>query len=109
MVFSLNSTTLIGRVSKYGFTLKEGTATGALELTQEGRDEQVHTSYVNLLVWGKEGAPQASQMPPGSLVLVHGQVRPKKVDNRWTVLIAARELQLLDRTAEGKYDTEPSW
>jgi single-stranded DNA-binding protein len=106
MVFSLNSTTLIGRVSKYGLKLKDGTTTGALELVEEGRDEKVHTSYVNIVIWGKEGAPQAAAMPPGSLVLVQGQVRPKKVDNRWTLLIAARELQLLDRLPEEEYATE---
>jgi single-stranded DNA-binding protein len=108
MVFSLNSTTLIGKVSKYGFTLKEGTATGALELVEEGHDERLHTSYVNILSWGKEGAPQASAVLPGSLVLVQGQVRPKKVKDQWTLLIAARELQLLDRLHEEEYGTEPA-
>jgi single-stranded DNA-binding protein len=109
MVFSLNSTTLIGKVSKYGFTLKDGTATGALELTQEGRDERVHTSYVNIVIWGREGAPQASAVPPGTLVLVQGEVRPKKVKDHWTLLIAARELQLLADEPEGEYATEPAF
>ena len=105
MPFSLNSTTLIGRVSKYGLSFKDGTATGALELSEEGRDERVHTSYVNLLIWGKEGAPQASALPPGSLVLVQGQVRPKKVKDQWTLIVAAKELQLLDRSHEEEYAT----
>jgi Single-strand binding protein family len=106
VVFSLNSTTLIGRVSKYGLKLKDGTATGALELVEEGRDEKVHTSYVTILIWGKEGAPQASALLPGSLVLVQGQVRAKKVKDHWTLLIAARELQLLDCVPEQEYATQ---
>ena len=105
MTFSLNSTTLIGRVSTYGLSFKDGTTTGALELSEAGPDERVHTSYVNLLIWGKEGAPQASALPPGSLVLVQGQVRPKKVKDQWTLVIAARELQLLDRSHEEEYAT----
>ena len=105
MAFSLNSTTLIGRVSKYGLTLKEGTTTGALELVEMGRDERPHTSYVNIHIWGKEGAAQASALPPGTLVLVQGQVKPKKVKAQWTVLIAARELQLLPDDPEEEYAT----
>ena len=105
MPFSLNSTTLIGRVSKYGLSFKDGTTTGALELSEVGHDERVHTSYVNLLIWGKEGAPQASALPPGSLVLVQGQVRPKKVKDQWTLIVAAKELQLLDRSHEEEYAT----
>ena len=106
MVFSLNSTTLIGRVSRYGLTLKDGTTTGALELTQEDSDGRVHTSYAPILIWGKEGAAQASALLPGSLVLVQGQVRPKKVKDHWTLLVAAKELLLLERAPEEEYATE---
>jgi|SoiMethySBSTD1v2_1073268.scaffolds.fasta_scaffold25796_12 single-stranded DNA-binding protein len=105
MPFSLNSTTLIGRVSKYGLKLERGTTTGALELSEVGRDERVHTSYVTIVIWGKEGAAQASALPPGSLVLVQGQIRPKKVKDQWTLVIAAREVQLLDRRHEEEYAT----
>lgn len=108
MTFSLNSATLVGRISDYGVKLtKEGTATCALELTEMGRDERAHRSFITVEIWGKAGAPAAMQMLPGSLVLVSGQVRPKKVKEQWTLVIAAREFELLDRTPEREYDTEP--
>jgi hypothetical protein len=105
MPFTLNSTTLIGRVSKYGLKLRDGRATGALELLEEGRDEKPHTSYVNILIWGRAGAPQAAQVLPGSLVLVSGEIRPKQVKDQWTLVVAARELLLLARTPEEEYAT----
>jgi single-stranded DNA-binding protein len=105
LTFSLNAAILIGRVSKYGLTLKNGIAVGALELVEKGRDEKLHTSYVNILIWGKAGAPQASVVPPGSLVLVSGQIRPKKGKNEWTLMVAAKEMTLLDDAPEGEYAT----
>ena len=106
MTFSLNSTTLVGTISAYGVKRsKDGKVTCALKLVEEGRGGQVYTSYVHVEVWGTEGAPAAMQMPPGSLVLVQGQLRAKKVKEQWTLVIVARELQLLDRTPEGEYDT----
>jgi single-stranded DNA-binding protein len=78
---------------------------GPLELVEEGRDERTHTAYVGIHIWGREGAVQAAALPPGTLVLVQGQVRPKTVKDQWTLVIAARELQLLDRMSKGKYDT----
>jgi single-stranded DNA-binding protein len=103
-MFSLNSVSLIGQISKFGVRLqKNGKATCAVKVIEQGRDDTEHVSFVPVEVWGKLGAPAASAMAPGAVVLVSGQVRPQKVEDRWTLIISTRELQLLDAAEEEAY------
>jgi len=96
MVFSLNSVSLIGAISQYGVKqLANGKATCTVQLTELGRDAHEHTSYVNVEIWGKEGAPLATAMPPGTMVLIQGEVKPRKTKDLWTFVVSTRALERL--------------
>jgi single-stranded DNA-binding protein len=96
MTVSLNSVTLVGTISQYGVKqLASGKATCAVQLTEIGRDEQEHVTYVNVEVWGKAGAPLATAMLPGTMVLVQGEVKPRKTKDVWTFVVSTRALEHL--------------
>src|SRR5262252_673483 len=100
MRFSLNTASLIGEVSRFGVKLvgkpPHQKATCALRLVEEGADGLEHQSYVNVEIWGREGAQHAAALSPGVLVLASGTIKPVKRDEQWTLVIAARELELLE-------------
>jgi hypothetical protein len=85
MAFSLNTTTLIGTVSQYGLRLKDGIATGALEVIEDGYDEKRHICFVPVHIWGKEGAPQASAVPlePWCSSRVRSSLRKSESSGPW--------------------------
>ena len=74
---------------------------------RSGGDGREHLTYITVEVWGRAGAVEASQLPPGTLVLVSGQMKPKKIHDQWTRGVTTRELTRLDHLADqGEYDTE---
>jgi len=92
--FGINRVIALGRVGKYGVSLRQhGTdcASFLLNIPECGRDGQIYTTRVPIEIWGKH-AQEALRLAAGQWVLVEGKVRKRKrPDNEWELIVSSFE------------------
>ena len=103
MSTSMNRVTLLGRVDKYPFAMKQtesgsSYASGYITVSELGHDGKEHTLGVPVRVYGRK-AQGATEIPVSATVLVEGKltlVRGK--GDAWTLAVSTFEVQPLVAT-----------
>lgn len=84
----------LGRVGKYGVTLRQqGTdcASFLLNVPEHSREGKIYLSRIPVEIWGKR-AQDASALAPGQWVHVEGKLRRRKrPDEEWEWVLSAFE------------------
>src|SRR5262245_7345352 len=90
----VNHVVLIGRVTKYGVSLRQkdpDCATFVLAIPEPGKDGKVYVLRLPVEIWGSH-AQDAMTLSAGQLVMVEGKLRKRKrSDDEWEVVISSFE------------------
>ena len=97
MVASVNRVVLVGRVGKYGVTVKyanSGTpcANFTLVVTEQGHDGKTYPTLIPCEVWGRH-AEAAAEIAADQLTLFEGRLIKRKKGEQWELIVSGPELK----------------
>jgi single-stranded DNA-binding protein len=88
----INRVLILGRVCKYGVSLRQQGADCAsflLAVPECGKDGKTYTTRIPIEIWGKH-AHEATTLAAGQLVLVEGRLKKRKrPDEEWELIVSA--------------------
>jgi hypothetical protein len=107
----INRVIVLGRVGKYGVTLRQqgsDCASFLLVVPECGKDRQTYITRLPIAIWGKH-AQEATALSAEQLVMVEDKLRKRKrPDDEWEICISSFEAVPVGPASYGGDPRQPS-